>query len=64
MPEPDKRQTLRRGLSQGGVLAALCAVLGLLCLALALAWAREHERAQCWREAFETSDTPSAVDCR
>jgi hypothetical protein len=46
------------------ILAGICVVLGLLCLALAASWTRKDDEARCWRQALEDNATPSAVDCR
>jgi len=40
------------------ILAAISLALALICVALALAWTREHRAAACWREAAELDLQP------
>lgn len=41
------------------LLALIAAALSLICVALALAWTREHRRAECWRFLAEDDEPPS-----
>lgn len=44
-------------------LAAAAVVLALICVCLAAAWKAEHDRAECWRAAFEDDEIPAAGAC-
>lgn len=45
------------------LLTAAAVILALGCAALAFAWTDERARADCWREAFESSETPPEGVC-
>lgn len=46
------------GLRTVRILALLCAGLAAMCVALAVAWSREHQRAECWATAAELDLAP------
>jgi hypothetical protein len=46
------------------LLALACVALAAFCIALAVAWKREHDTAECWRAAFEDDEIPAGGDCR
>jgi len=45
------------------VLAAISVTLALMCAALAVAWARAHDTAECYRAAAEESRVPQDREC-
>lgn len=56
MPDLTPDQAIR-------LLAALMVTLALGCLGLAVAYAAEHERAACWRAAYEDGEIPPEGVC-
>jgi hypothetical protein len=40
------------------VLAAICVALALMCLWMAIAWSREHQRVECYRDQAEEGLIP------
>jgi hypothetical protein len=54
------RKAQRRPLQ---LLAGVCVLLALMCVALAVAWKVKADEASCWREALEEDETVAAADC-
>ena len=44
------------------LMTVVAAILAVFCVVLAVAWSREHEARDCWREAAEFGLEPNA--CR
>ena len=43
------------------IMAALCVVLALMCIGLAVAWTQQREEAACWRLAAEFQLDPDGA---
>ena len=43
------------------IMAALCVVLALMCMGLAVAWTQQREEAACWRLAAEFQLEPDGA---
>lgn len=43
------------------IMAALCVVLALMCIGLAVAWTQQREEAACWRLAAEFQLEPDGA---
>ena len=43
-------------------LAAMCVLLGLMCLGLAVAWKGKVDEAACYRQALADGETPAIAD--
>lgn len=48
---------------QAAILAILALALSVICVVLAFAWRGEHQRAECWRAAFEDDEVPAGGRC-
>lgn len=44
------------------LLALACVLLGVMCLALAVAWSNKAGEAACYREALKAGETPAVAD--